>query len=522
MANKKISAAADIGTLATTDKFPLSRVGGTTALYGTPAEINTFIRGAYSVDVAQKGADPTGVADSTTAIQAAIAALPAANGVLYFQPGTYLISDTIDARNLMYANIQGNQAVLTTKTGTNFTNKPLINLCGAEYTRVYDLHLNSTVTSNIPAVGVLLGRTATSGGGFNYFLGCHWRGHYSLGTLYNVGQECVSFESCNIYNTEIAPAIFDSSVDLDGLTGYTGVSNTRKFWHACTIANGAEATPNGVVVRLHNVTQELAFRDCYFFFGTSGTVFSLTGANSHYNLIIDNARAETNYTTSATSRFMKLAAGVNMIGATLRNINFDMTSDAVLEVAGNLTNSTLDLRNNIPPYILVDNGGYLTYSTVNFDLPACVSIATTGRWSRNVLIGGNSTGVNPVTGAGAATDEGEGANTNIVLNAGGYAATQPNKSGWATLTGGDTSPSVLGKQVFDVENGSPTSITTFDDGVPGQTIILRFSNTNTTLVNSGGLILAGSTNYVSVANGTMTLYYDGRWGVWHELSRMTP
>jgi hypothetical protein len=56
-----------------------------TATVATPAWIN----------VVSQGADPTGSADSTAAIQAAINALPATGGVVYLPAGTYKVSTTV-------------------------------------------------------------------------------------------------------------------------------------------------------------------------------------------------------------------------------------------------------------------------------------------------------------------------------------------------------------------------------------------------------------------------------------------
>jgi hypothetical protein len=47
------------------------------------------------INVVSKGADPTGGADSTTAIQDAISALPATGGVVYLPAGTYKVSGTL-------------------------------------------------------------------------------------------------------------------------------------------------------------------------------------------------------------------------------------------------------------------------------------------------------------------------------------------------------------------------------------------------------------------------------------------
>ena len=47
------------------------------------------------LNVAQYGADPTSSADSTTAIQNAISALPSTGGVVYLPAGRYKVSSTL-------------------------------------------------------------------------------------------------------------------------------------------------------------------------------------------------------------------------------------------------------------------------------------------------------------------------------------------------------------------------------------------------------------------------------------------
>jgi hypothetical protein len=71
------------------------------------------------VNVVSCGADPSGVTDSTTAIQSAISALPATGGVVYLPAGTYLVSGTLTCTTVP-AYFQGDGAWATTLafTGT--------------------------------------------------------------------------------------------------------------------------------------------------------------------------------------------------------------------------------------------------------------------------------------------------------------------------------------------------------------------------------------------------------------------
>src|SRR5687768_12193561 len=73
-----------------------------------------------------------------------------------------------------------------------------------------------------------------------------------------------------------------------------------------------------------------------------------------------------------------------------------------------------------------------------------------------------------------------------------------------TFTDQDTTPSVKGAEYFECANTAATAITTFDDGIKGQTITVRL-DANTTLTNGATLMLAGAANLVGTANDMVTL-----------------
>jgi Pectate lyase superfamily protein len=72
--------------------LPASKGG--TATNGTYAQLGSGAKTWVDV-VANEGADPTGVADATTAINNAITAIATAGGTVYFPPGTYLVSGSL-------------------------------------------------------------------------------------------------------------------------------------------------------------------------------------------------------------------------------------------------------------------------------------------------------------------------------------------------------------------------------------------------------------------------------------------
>ena len=56
-------------------------------------------------------------------------------------------------------------------------------------------------------------------------------------------------------------------------------------------------------------------------------------------------------------------------------------------------------------------------------------------------------------------------------------------NGYNVFLDGDTSPSVKGGRFFIAANTAATSIVTFDDGVPGQEIVILATNANTTILH---------------------------------------
>ncbi|HDD44581.1 MAG TPA: hypothetical protein ENG63_06965 [Candidatus Desulfofervidus auxilii] len=92
---------------------------------------------------------------------------------------------------------------------------------------------------------------------------------------------------------------------------------------------------------------------------------------------------------------------------------------------------------------------------------------------------------------------------------------------YTTFSDGDTTPSVANKKYFKEANTSATSITTFDDGISGQEIVIIFTSDDgtgksyTTIVHGSGIYLKGGTNVTPDTNTTMSFVYDG--SNWYEL-----
>jgi len=503
----------NVGTLAATDRMMLARPGNGAAFYTTAEAIRVYAAPGYNV--VQYGAVGDGATDDTAAIQATINAM-GDNNTIYFPPGDYSISDALDFRDKSFITIECNQARIIPRSGVSFANKPVINLCGTNHSIIHNLNIVSSIVANIPSCAVLEGRTIAQPGGGNLFDGCFWQGYFADAVEENICQEVNTHMHCVLLSMNASPCIYDSSLDTYSRTGVES-SNIRKSYYSCTIANYS----TGGCVVFNGLCQEAAFRDCYLVDGTGAVAVNFIGAVSHWGMIFDNTRIE-GTTPSANARFIKVASTTSANNLTIRNLVWGITSDAIIEIAGYIAVSSLDVRcNNNNVYILVDGGATLRSSQIYFDKASTINVLALGYANYNILIGGHTTPGNPFTGAGYYENEGQ--NTNIALSPGYAHGGSPIKTGRTTITNGDTTPTVSGFGYLIISNSAPTSITNFDDPVYGQEITIHFGNGNTTLVNGvGTLALSGTTNWNAPTGAMIKLVYDSSYGYWFETSRMVP
>jgi len=76
-----------------------------------------------------------------------------------------------------------------------------------------------------------------------------------------------------------------------------------------------------------------------------------------------------------------------------------------------------------------------------------------------------------------------------------------------TFTDNDTTPSIMGSNVWQTANTGATSITAFSDYIDGQEITITFTDNNTTVVHGGDIHLNGSANFVATPYDTLKLMW---------------
>ena len=180
---------------------PVAHLLGFTVYQVVTAGAFTQIRSTDWLNVVTMfGADPTGAADSTTAIQDALNAIPAGGGVVYVPSGTYKVSSTLTAGSITTLQGDGSSTVLSA-AGTSFSGSYMIELANPASTyqvAVRDLYL-------IP--GTLSGSTLSGPGGIQID-NTGWSG----GTTTIIGDTLHTLENVTVFNAGGDGFHFDNHV----------------------------------------------------------------------------------------------------------------------------------------------------------------------------------------------------------------------------------------------------------------------------------------------------------------------
>jgi hypothetical protein len=86
---------------------------------------------------------------------------------------------------------------------------------------------------------------------------------------------------------------------------------------------------------------------------------------------------------------------------------------------------------------------------------------------------------------------------------------------WVTFTANDTTPSIARGRNFKTANTVPTTISSFDDGIDGQEIIVRVDDSSTVFDFTASLLVGnGGTDYIASNGDQLRATYDASEGVW--------
>lgn len=467
----------------------LPSIGGDNGSWGTV--LNEFLSVGMNSDgtlknvlgtfnVKEYGAKGDGTTNDISAINAAIVA--AESGIIYFPPGIYAIDSAIDipenAHGLQFVGSGANATFIRQNT----SNTPIIRSARhlIHNIGIHNLHLTYNTQQ-------------TTGNTDSY--GVQWAADPD-----HAGEQHNNY-LWSITNVTVSKAYI--GMGCRALDTGQSVSIWGSYWESITIQDYAHigmniasplsvGMPNNVMNRLYFLGQN-----------TKANSYALYGKAVELRITGFEVNEQNN-------RVLYFEGGhpVTITGCHIETLMINEASSRIVEVAnGNLTINDFALSNvtvnaSTARVFLVSTGGSLMVNGMEAG-------ATIQSGSIQLMFAGGSDrdGV-WIRGLGSYTNMTPGTMTNVRLMERLGAPIQ-------TFTASDTTPSVFGFYQFKTNNASATSITTFDDGYPGQQITIIFTDTNTTISEANNIKLASS--FTSTADDTMSLIFDGI--NWYEISR---
>jgi hypothetical protein len=196
------------------------------------------------VNVLDKGADPTGIADNTAAIQTAVAALPSTGGTVFFPAGTYKIASAVA---LSSANIRlvGAGKASTIQPSAAFSGTSIVTITAANCS-IQDLTIafaNTSYASNPAVDGIQITGAANAllqNVGINYINGWAVQSTATAG----VRNKWAKFD--NVFSTLCAKGMH--------IAGIAANNNAAHVIASCILDQVATGSSNG---------DGLCIEDCY-------------------------------------------------------------------------------------------------------------------------------------------------------------------------------------------------------------------------------------------------------------------
>lgn len=265
--------------------------------------IDSFQR-EYAFDVKSFGAVGNGVSDDTAAIQAALDSLTATlgqvgkEGLVYFPPGDYNITDTLTCRSKYRIHLLGNDAQLWCRPPASMTGKCLLDFQGCTYSKITGIHFYTTLTgADRPTALLIYGRNAAGTGGDIALYGCDFSGNCTVANVVWCQADTSRAEGCNFHaNGGTAPPILMSSNNGTGLLLKASSTHTCNSFRNCWFIGSATTTQ---LVQMGGLIQNITFDTCFFSPHTADCIAIVDDAtagtaNQVYKLTMINNQIEGN------------------------------------------------------------------------------------------------------------------------------------------------------------------------------------------------------------------------------------
>ena len=478
-----------------------------------------------TVSVKDFGAVGDGVTNDTVAIQAALSYLNGiGGGTLFIPDATYRVTASLIGSD--NTTITGSrQAVLffdTLDFGSTYQGGIVFNSGAvATYVSPRSYTLSGPLYENCWVIGITLRSNGAYGNAHNpdhmgvRIMSCKNSGVCDC-DVSGFDGEALSFYEVGEFNEFVNNYVHDCAHNAYDLNGR--INRTR------LIGNTAYEVFQPIEqIGWDNVISNNIF-DTYT---GNGVLVGVDTLGYEVSCSIENNRI-VNYVGSGIHSPIKIATGVSVeqnttiVGNYIRgtfltgiDVNNDPTSTGAVLVANNVIHeegSTVDIGAGISVgassgRIVVTNNA-LTFSTARAAAGIIVAIGTS-----DCLVEGND--ITAASGfrlsglfGGFAQIPSPMTNT-VQINRNYYNGT-PSDSPVISFSANDTSPSVAGGTAFSTSNSTSTTVSTFDNGVVGQQILVLVGDGNTTFnFSTSNLKGNGGVNWAAPVNSSLQAYFDG-------------
>jgi len=284
------------------------------------------------------GADPTGVADSTAAIQAAIDAASAGD-VIYFPPGNYLISTTLTLASNKSLQGEGYGSKIITATAS----MDLITCSSIANLSIKGLRLEGADTGTGTPAGILIDDS------IRIQVEDCWIEESYFGIMVDGSSSQVMISNCVMYENLCAACRFDSSANQCLFTGNDVFNNDTEGVHIDDDATEIVVSNNNIY---HNGNSGVRIEACYRC-SVTGNVIRNNGANginiykgAKYNTITSNTLYDNcipfGYTTSYGTVGTTGVAGISTGG----DNDYNVISSNVCRASSSSTTTIHDAETN--------------------------------------------------------------------------------------------------------------------------------------------------------------------------------
>jgi len=286
------------------------------------------------VNVLDYGADPTGVADSTSAINAAIAAA-GSGGEVTFPNGTFKTTAFINAENLRGLTIKGcigQYGFSGTQIIGSHTGKCILSLVGSLFCVVDGITLSGD-TAATPKTSLLLGRSSSASSGSHSFYNVNINGYYSIAGLYNIASEDNCFYSCYILpNAAPFAGAYFSQADTQSIGGLTASSMEHNTFFGGNIGSADTTSGStGLYIDCGAATGHIHFYSVFFLKGGGDSFIymrlgAIDGLDTTFPIGFHDCAGEIINTAPTNGLHISSAQSRILSGFTATNIRFQTPS----------------------------------------------------------------------------------------------------------------------------------------------------------------------------------------------------